>query len=60
VKPAPPVSRPETVSRRTQPESAQQILGKAGKPSKIAPGSEAILAELGDQVQHPPGDAPSV
>jgi hypothetical protein len=29
-----------------------QIMGKAGKPSKIAPGSDAFLAALGDQVQH--------
>jgi hypothetical protein len=35
-----------------------QILSKAGKPSKIAPGSDAFLAELGDQVQHLTGDAP--
>ncbi len=28
-----------------------QIMGKAGKPSKIAPGSDAFLAELGDQAQ---------
>ncbi len=29
-----------------------QVLGKSGKPSKIAPGSESFLGELGDQVQH--------
>ena len=29
-----------------------QVLGKSGKPSKIAPGSETFLAELGDRVRH--------
>ncbi|MEQ8840243.1 MAG: hypothetical protein RIB98_04630 [Acidimicrobiales bacterium] len=28
-----------------------QVLGKGGKPSKIAPGSNAFLAQLGDQAQ---------
>jgi hypothetical protein len=36
-----------------------QILGKAGKPSKIAPGSDAFIAELGDQVRHLTGGAPT-
>ena len=35
-----------------------QILGKAGKPSKIAPGSTDFLAALGEQVQHLRGRAP--
>ena len=35
-----------------------QILGKAGKPSKIASGSTAFLAALGEQVQHLKGHAP--
>jgi hypothetical protein len=28
-----------------------QVMGKAGKPSKIAPGSDAFLTELGDEAQ---------
>lgn len=36
-----------------------QVMGKEGKPSKIAPGSDAFLAELGDQVQHLSSDVPS-
>ena len=36
-----------------------QIMGKAGKASKVASGSDAFLAELGDQVQHLTGDEPS-
>ena len=36
-----------------------QVMGKEGKPSKIAPGSDAFLAELGDQVKHLSSDAPT-
>lgn len=35
------------------------VMGKAGKPSKVAPGSDAFLAELGDRVQHRAGGAPT-
>ncbi len=34
-----------------------QVIGKPGKPSKIAPGSDAFLAALGDQVHHHIRDA---
>jgi hypothetical protein len=36
-----------------------QVMGKMGKPSKVAPGSDALVAELGEQVQHLTGDAPT-
>ena len=35
-----------------------QIMAKSGTPSKIAPGSNGFLAELGDQVQRLTGNAP--
>lgn len=36
-----------------------QIMGKEGKASKIAPGSDAFRAELGDQGQRLSSDAPT-
>lgn len=35
-----------------------QVLGKSGKPSKVAPGSDAFRVELGDRVQQLSIDAP--
>lgn len=36
-----------------------QVMAKSGTPSKVAPGSNGFLAELGDQVQHLAGTHPT-